>query len=321
MLGCVLLGLAVPPAWACRVVKSNDINPHVVIPVLELQDPDLIVYAGGQVTNGLIFEDCPRGADLEVVTATSLAGVRYIRDITFDGLTFPAYGWSETSPLIAVQLYKHQAGAPPGTDNTPLRLNETNHFTVTTARNDSGAMYLTLSYLIFSRGGDMTGVQDVRLTASTILRAATPSGPFQHLHDFTLAIPGRTCQLSDTQLILPPIPAAELAEVGATSMPESLEIPMNCPRSGIPVTLTLTDALDAGNRGSVLTVPDVVDSRGVAIELLRNGSAVTFGQPWSHGPSVAGQQLIPLEVRYRRLPAHLVPGDIEGLATLTADYR
>lgn len=130
-----------------------------------------------------------------------------------------------------------------------------------------------------------------------------------------------TCALRDASPTLRDVAAAALAQPGDTSATEDFTVQMDCTGAGVGVRLTLNDALDAGNTGSVLTPTAASTAGAVRVQLLRNGSPVAFGTAWDHGTSQNGAQQIPLSARLQRQAGTFTPGLAQGQAVLTADYR
>lgn len=306
---------------ACNVVKGSDLISGGEITIADETRPDVLLHS---VSNGrgggLLFTDCPRVTAIDIHSVPQMAGLTYVRDITFQGRPYPAFGWGPDSPLVVFNMHKYSAGAPGGADNTPYRADGTNTFQVKSGHGGSVAMALGLGYNIYSRGGAMSNVAPVTLSAATTTPGFPGNGPMQHSVTFSLVIPGRTCVLSDTALQLSPASANQFPKVGASTGDTPLNVLMNCPRDGIKVKLTLHDALDPGNQGSVLTPAPSHGDAGVAVQLLRNGQPVHFGSQWPHAGPHAGDQNIELTARYVRTAGALAPGSVQGKAILTADY-
>lgn len=306
---------------ACNVVQGSDLISGGEITIADETRPDVLLHSvSNGRSGGLLFTNCPRVTAIDMHSAPQMAGLTYVRDILFGGHPYPAFGWGPDSPLIVFNIHKYSAGAPSGTDNTPYRADATNTFQVTSGHGGDVNMTLSLGYFIYSRGGAMTSVAPTTLSAITTMPGFPANGSLQHSLSFSLVIPARTCVLSDTALQLSPASANQFPSVGASTGETALNVLMNCPRDGINVKLTLHDALDPGNQGSILTPPPSRGDAGVAVQLLRDGQPVHFGDQWTHADPHAGDQTIALTARYVRTAGALTPGSVQGKAILTADY-
>lgn len=315
-----LLSVSVADAYACRLVSGDDNVADGLIMLPDQEFPWVRLYNGGNGRNGPTFEGCPANSTVEVQFNPRMPGLSYVVDVEYAGRMFPAFGWSPTSPLIILNLYRAQTGAPSETSYNPVRADRPTTIPLRTGLGGS-PLTLSLNYVIFSRGHAMTSVPPVVLEGTTILPGFPSNLPLDHSLSFELGIAGRTCTLADTHLRLAPINAEALLAVGATGGEQKMDVMMQCPREGIPVTLTLRDAGNSSASGSLLTPTTNSTSRGVAIQLLRDGTPTRFGESWSGIPSVAGQQSITLSARYFRTADALIPGTLEGQAVLNADYR
>lgn len=317
----VLCVLGCSTVQACQLTKrDDDINAgRILLSQQPQQDVQLHTLSNGQ--NGLLFERCASNASVDVEVSWNAPGLAYVRDVSFGGLMFPAYGWHASSPLVIFQAYKISSGAAAGTDRTPLRPGQLNRFAVRTGIGANTRMSFSLMMVFFSRGGEMLDVPPQNFSATTRFPGLFGAPTFSHQQTFELAFPQRTCSLTNQTLALKAVSASALQNPGDTTPPEPLSVAMNCPAAGINVLLTLTDAESPGNRSEMLTPPASASATGVAIQLLRQGRAVTLGTQWTHGISAAGMQSIPLAAHYIRLASPLTPGATGGRAVLTADYR
>lgn len=113
---------------------------------------------------------------------------------------------------------------------------------------------------------------------------------------------------------------AELAAPGATANEKPLAVRMDCGTDAPRATMTLTDAGDATNSGSLLTPTADSDARGVRVQLLQAGAEVQFGRIQDFDPGVGGVHDHQFTARYIRTDEPLVPGVIKGEAVLNVDY-
>jgi len=316
-----LLGLLSTDVSACAVTKRADAVAEGQILIPDEMRPDIILHQGGNDRSGLEFINCPRVQRVDIESIPAMPGLTYVRNIRYDGQDYPAFGWHPTSPLIVFNLHKYSPGAPPGTDNTPFRADQANRIQVTTGHGGGFAMHMGLGYTIYSRGGPMSPVDPVMLSAVTTTPGFPGNGPMHHSLSFSLVIPARTCTLSDTDLQLAPVPADALLRVGQSAGEMPLRVKMQCPRDGIRVDLTLRDAVDRSNTGSTLTPVAGHASAGIAVQLMRDNAPVRLGSTWTPPLPHAGEQTIDLAARYLRTAGALLPGSVQGQAILTADYR
>ena len=96
--------------------------------------------------------------------------------------------------------------------------------------------------------------------------------------------------------------------------------------------ITLTDATQATNRSSTLTLAQNSKARGVGIQVLRNNVPVSFGpdsgslgnaNQWNAGQVAQGQNSlkIPLSARLVQTAGSVTPGVAYGRATFTMSYQ
>lgn len=317
----VLLGLLSTDVSACTVTKRADAVADGQILIPDEMRPDIMLHQGSNGRSGLQFNNCPPVQRIDIDSIPAMPGLTYVRNIRHHEEDYPAFGWHPTSPLIVFNLHKYSPGAPPGGANTPFRADQANRIQVTTGFGGRFTMDLNLGYTIYSRGGPMSSVDPVMLSAVTTTPGFPGNGPMHHSLSFSLVIPARTCTLSDTNLQLAPVTANALLRVGQSAGEMPLRVKMQCPRDGIRVDLTLRDALDRSNTGSALTPVPGHGSAGIAVQLMRDNAPVRLGSTWTPPLPHAGEQTIDLAARYLRTAGALQPGTVEGQAILTADYR
>lgn len=131
------------------------------------------------------------------------------------------------------------------------------------------------------------------------------------------------------QVTLPSISNSTLHVIGDTTGDTRFNIELNC-LSGVNVFVTLTDASDVGNIGSLLSLKPSSTSSGIKLRIVKgNGQVVQYG-PDSALPGNLNQWLvgtsdttnnIPLMVQYYRDGASISSGSVEAAATFTLSYQ
>lgn len=309
-----VLLLASAPAIACQRLSLEDRDDELVLQMPNLDLPDRAYSGnGGRIDDAF---DCPPG-QTAFFTRLSLPGLTYVRDIFWEGRSYPAYSLSERSPLLifihivsdggnvsGIALYNGQVNRNPGVVlAAPARLGQ------------------SVQMRVFFRGGAMESVPLTVLGPIESWSEKDPANPFLHTFRLGLTLPVLTCTLANASHALDPVVANDLAVVGASAKEADFPVAMNCPMDNVDVTLALADANDGANAGSLLVPAAGSDAGGVRVQLLRAGQPVQLGQSWRHGYSSKGQQALPFTARYVRTADALRPGAIVGEAVLTASYR
>jgi len=262
------------------------------------------------------FTGCSPGARIPVLIRPSMPGLTYIRDVFWSGQWYPAYAFSASSPLIAFRVLRLPSAG--GNQPVPLRIDQSTETTIETGFGRVAEPMLGV--VLFSRGGVMTEVPAFGGSVEFSLRD-NPAVMLRYTVELKIRLPHLPCTASDAALVLDPAQAVDLSTPGATTGTRPLEVVVNCRSAGTPLNLTVADIHgDSGEPGQLVPTTDSV-ARGVSLRLLRAGAPVRFSSRWRHGLSAAGQQRIPFEVQYIRTDAALVPGRLQGEATLTLDHR
>ena len=144
------------------------------------------------------------------------------------------------------------------------------------------------------------------------------------IHDLDIQVDVKqlTCTLSDASIVLDDVTGADLPAVGANTGLKALHPVIDCPPYGPGVHLTLRDAGDSSNTGSLLKPAAGSTATGVQVEILREGKPVQFGQAWEFPVrDTGGRQTIYLLARYARTGSLLSPGIVNGKAIITATYN
>ncbi|MBC2666809.1 fimbrial protein [Novosphingobium flavum] len=147
--------------------------------------------------------------------------------------------------------------------------------------------------------------------------------------DATVA--GLSCTVTTPSLsvALPRVSASTLASAGTTAGATRLRVGLNCASTGANVYVTFTDANNAANRTTSLSLGASSTASNVAIQLLRDdGNLVAYG-PDSAATGNTNQLLvgpsasvtgIPLTARYVATGA-ATPGSVSAAATFTMSYQ
>lgn len=302
-------------AAACQRLTPGDQTLDANRPTPNLDRPDY--YFGG--TGGFIDKAyrCQPGTETFLIDMP-LTGLTYVRDIQYENGTFAAYRMSARSPLIGFQ-YQLQGmpGLPLPTPLHPGQINRTGSIAIpATAEISAGVVVL-----FFFPGGAMESVPYHHLGTLISWPESDPSQRMLHSVSLGFNVPPVTCSLVDRAVTLADVPAAALAAVGSTPGEIAFDMMMACPSANVDVTLSLADANDPGNTGSVLAPSAATTASGVQVQLLRGGAPVHLQQSWHYGYSSKGDQPVEFSARYLRTAAPLQAGVVEGQAVLTATYR
>ncbi|AZF20921.1 fimbrial protein [Pseudomonas sp. R3-52-08] len=137
------------------------------------------------------------------------------------------------------------------------------------------------------------GVMDIKISTAPTIKAST-------------------CDVDGSiDVKMPDIGLNRLTEIGSVAGRTPFNIGMNCDPS-ISVHMVITDAQNPGNTGSVLTLSNDSEARGVGYQILRENSPINFGpassiagalnqfKVVSSTGSAGGRYLIPFYIQYHR---------------------
>lgn len=144
-----------------------------------------------------------------------------------------------------------------------------------------------------------------------------------------------TCQITTTAVVLPlgQVPIRSFGAVGSTAGNVSRNISLSCAGGGgdtRDVFITVTDQTQPSNRSTTLTLSSDSNAKGVAVQLLRGGTLISYGadsatvgnqNQWFVGSTGNGTVNIPISARYVRTAQDISPGTANGRATFTMAYR
>lgn len=117
--------------------------------------------------------------------------------------------------------------------------------------------------------------------------------------------------------------------VGSTAAEKTFNIGVTCDMSekqqGNAVSLILEGSADPSNKPGVLQLSSDADkvAVGVGIQILdgKTNTPVKFGEPVAIGNSAAGTIDMPFKARYYQTAKDIIPGQADGMVTLTLSYK
>lgn len=146
-----------------------------------------------------------------------------------------------------------------------------------------------------------------------------------------VVVPARpTCRVATTKLTvtLGPTPAARFTGPGSTAGQTDFALELACQggdaNTRLNAFVTLIDATDPANTSEQLSLTRDSTARGIAIQILRNGTPVRHReQKWWAGQVVQGQGnlRIPLSARYVQTAQSVQPGSANARAIFTLSYE
>lgn len=138
-----------------------------------------------------------------------------------------------------------------------------------------------------------------------------------------------TCKIHHrvTPVSLKPVAPKDLLPVGKAAGRTDFNVPLSCSGSS-EVYVTMSDANDSNNRGSLLTPDSDSSAHGVRVRMLRNGTAIEMGpdspvagtpNQWRVGPA-ENVQALPLSPEYVSV-GPVRAGTVNAKATFTLSYQ
>lgn len=308
VLAAVLAGVSLPSAHAtCTTIRDED-RTSESFEAHNSALPDRLIKPW-RFGNTAGFGGCWTNVGHEVMFTPAQTGLTYVRDVQYNGTSFPAYQWGPSTPLVLLRLEA-------GPEWTAVRLDAPTRLRTNTL---TGDILVALRYALVARGGPMAVTQPLVLAGSTTHQRAASLGQIHHRSDVAVSLRQMTCSLADAALVMDDIALSALPAVGSTSASKTITATLTCPLNGPDVELSLSDAGDASNRGSVLTPAPHMTAVGVGVQMLRSSAPVVFGQTWRITPT-ATTTLLNFGARYYRTAVQTEPGVVEGIATLMATY-
>ena len=159
----------------------------------------------------------------------------------------------------------------------------------------------------------------------------------------TRVVTGPSCTVANSAVSVPlgAVPIQRFTGIQAASIPQQFDIVLNCkggaPDSVLRPHVTLTDANDTSNQGTILTLSKTTTggkpvATGLGIQILKDGIPLAYGpdssatgntNQWSAGTIAQGvaQFKIPLTAKYVQTAAAVTMGQANGRATFTLNYQ
>ncbi|WP_152908691.1 fimbrial protein [Stenotrophomonas maltophilia] len=319
---CVALGLlASASAFACTIQHNAGGPVNIVIDAWDDVEQDkLIAYWTQGTGNAQFLLGCTSRSITPMDVTPSLSGLEFVRNVTVDGETYPAFGLIAypRSPLL---IFQHQVWTGDGSikdDIYPLDIRSPAHFTSKPL--DSTGRGSMVQVAAVSRGGIMQPVPSTLLGPISRVSPLYPAFVKTDTFTMTANLKVPTCTLTDTPVTLVDVAAADLPASGRYTGERSFDVAMDC-NGAFPVQMVLTDANMPGNTGSRLAPTRNATAGAVRVELLREGAPVVLRQAWTIPLTQMGRQNIRLAARYYREAGTFYGGVVEGQAVITATYR
>ncbi len=164
-----------------------------------------------------------------------------------------------------------------------------------------------------------------------------------YLAGSTRVVTGPSCTVANSAVSVPlgAVPIQRFTGIQAASIPQQFDIVLNCkggaPDSVLRPHVTLTDANDTSNQGTILTLSKTTTggkpvATGIGIQILKDGIPMAYGpdssapgntNQWSAGTIAQGvaQFKIPLTAKYVQTAAAVTMGQANGRATFTLNYQ
>lgn len=260
---------------------------------------------------------CASSGTLRVLFTPSFPSLRFVRNVSVDGVSYPAYEFSATSPLIVLQMLVGSLGHR--RQPFPIRADQPTQVSAWTSPFDD--LTVTFDYAVVSRGSYMTDALKTNLGTVTTRLVDHSTAPLVHNVSLGVMMRGTACAISDASVVLADASLGALDRVGASWGEKSAGMRIDCPAAGTRVYLSVTDGVEAGNTSDRLTSTPGSTATGVALQVLLNGSPVPMKQLSDLGRMSQGSQVLPLGARYLRTGQSVQPGTVNGRAVVTATYQ
>lgn len=159
----------------------------------------------------------------------------------------------------------------------------------------------------------------------------------------TTVVVGPSCTLANSAVSVPmgAVPILRFTGIRSTSVPQRFDITLDCkggaPNSKLQPHVTLTDANDISNQGTILSLNKATAggqpvASGIGIQILKDGVPLAYGpdssvpgntNQWSAGTIAQGvaQFKISLTANYVQTAAAVTTGQANGRATFTLNYQ
>ena len=178
-------------------------------------------------------------------------------------------------------------------------------------------------------------VGELRLVTSTDPQLATIVPIY--IAASTFIVNTKSCKLDmpSQSVRLPDVSTTEFNGMNSlSSVSGSFNINLSNCSQGIPISATLTDASNPGNKGDILGLAGGSTATGVGLKLYRNGESTALkygpdssasGNPgrWNIRTSSGTETSfsIPFVVRYVQTGSQVTPGSVHAVSTITLSYQ
>ena len=159
----------------------------------------------------------------------------------------------------------------------------------------------------------------------------------------TRVVTGPSCTVANSAVSVPMgiVTTSRFTGIHSTTRSQSFDITLDCkggaPDSKLRPHVTLTDANDSSNQGTILTLSKATTggkpvATGIGIQILKDGIPLAYGpdssapgntNQWSAGTIAQGvaQFKIPLTANYVQTAESVTTGQANGRATFTLNYQ
>lgn len=309
--------LAPVAAQACTSAHAGA-NTSIRIDAWDDSDEGVVVSPWMHTGNATFLSGCNYGELIAVDVSAAMPGLEFVRNVSVDGETFPAFG-IRGKPKTPLLIFQYAVGNGSG-GNQFFPFNPRTGLQFSGAGWSGSSRWSWVRMAAVSRGGEMEALPTTVVGEITYSTPSYPALVKKDNYNVTATLKTKTCRLTATAVTLQDVDIADLPAEGSTAREREFTVPMNC-NGAFPMYLALTDANAPGNTGSRLTPTGNATAGAVRVQLLLEGNPVVMGQRWSVPMSQNGSQDVTLGARYYRETGALHGGVVEGQAVITATYR
>lgn len=338
--GIVLLTAVGSAHAACSYTGGFTLSPVVPATITSARDakqPGTLIDPSARATEEAISLYSCHGGQVSKVGVKATG--KLVPNVTYDsgGKSYPVY---ETGiPGIGVALMAVNSSGTPGSGADWKAVLPQETLLVSNA-NQIGVFYTSYyqAVLVFT-GSLVTGTYTIPMRPVANSTAYTPSGVLwsvtSYLNAITIKVAASGCTVTSgaqMNVKLPQLVGNKLQAVGAVS-DESAPVTLRVDCQGaVNVHATLTDVADQANEGTILSALPGSTSRGIGLQIYREGSEtpLRFGpdsaakgnkNQWLAGRVTGGGLSIPLVARYVKTAQTFTPGSLDAGATFTFSYQ
>lgn len=336
MLATLALSLLLGPhAGAIAACAATGGSLSILAPSpLSISTPSNSISPGQPVSSGWskeqLYNDAFTGCQSILITTTLQATAAPIAGLYYytDGNSFPVYATGV--PGIGFVIF----AADPNQPWKPMVANET----LLLPPGNFDLIGIKLKVFFVTTGKLVAGYHTMSAKTVGIIRLKSGSATFLSQYitlnsvSFSVATPGCTIDSKNQVVKLDPVLISQFKGIGTYAGKQPFSLSLRCDPS-VNIYITLTDGINASNRSSSLGLASRSTASGVGVQILRAGNTtpISFGpdspnqgtvNQWRVGPSGTGGTVsIPLEARYVKNVANVMPGAVEALATFTMSYQ